>query len=161
MQQINDLSAKLSSHRSQIDAAIDRVIASGWLVLGPEVSRFEQSFASYIGADHCVGVANGTDALELALRALGVAPGDKVATAANAGMYTTTALLAIGAQRAMYEHNLRIPQDVSLAGFDDVAMAAYVPHNYPLEDLAPPSEEGIAAAVERLRASGLRVNIGG
>ncbi|MFC1701366.1 DegT/DnrJ/EryC1/StrS family aminotransferase [Pseudomonadota bacterium] len=98
MQQINDLSAKVSTHETQIRLCIDRVLASGWLVLGPEVKHFEQLFASYLDINHCVGLANGTDALELSLRAMGVTRGDCVATVANAGMYTTTALSAIGAE---------------------------------------------------------------
>jgi dTDP-4-amino-4,6-dideoxygalactose transaminase len=97
MQQINNLSARIAKHQTQIKASIDRVIASGWLVLGPEVRQFEQSFAAFIGASHCVSLANGTDAIELALKAMAIGPGDRVATVANAGMYTTTALLAIGA----------------------------------------------------------------
>jgi dTDP-3-amino-2,3,6-trideoxy-4-keto-D-glucose/dTDP-3-amino-3,4,6-trideoxy-alpha-D-glucose/dTDP-2,6-dideoxy-D-kanosamine transaminase len=97
MQQINSLSARIAEHQTQIKTAIDRVLASGWLVLGREVKQLEQSFAAYIGASHCVGVANGTDAIELALKAMGIVPGDRVATVANAGMYTSTALLAIGA----------------------------------------------------------------
>lgn len=98
MQQINNLSAKITKHQTQIKASIDRVIASGWLVLGPEVKQFEESFAAYLGACHCVSLANGTDAIELALKSMGVGPGDRVATVANAGMYTTTAILAIGAE---------------------------------------------------------------
>lgn len=98
MQQINNLSARIARHQMQIKASIDRVIASGWLVLGPEVKEFEQSFAAYLGASHCVSLANGTDAIELALKSMGVGFGDHVATVANAGMYTTTALLAIGAE---------------------------------------------------------------
>jgi dTDP-4-amino-4,6-dideoxygalactose transaminase len=95
---INNLSARLAPHEARIRAAVDRVVASGWLVLGPEVTRFERSFAAYHGVAHCLGVANGTDALELALRAVGVTAGERVATAANAGSYSTTALLAIGAE---------------------------------------------------------------
>jgi len=72
-------------------------LQSGQMSLGNQVSQFEIEFAKYIGVDHVVGVANGTDAIELALRALGVNRGSKVATVANAGFYTTTALLAIGA----------------------------------------------------------------
>ncbi|MDD0998593.1 DegT/DnrJ/EryC1/StrS family aminotransferase [Pseudomonas sp. TNT2022 ID1044] len=97
MQQINNLSAKIAKYRDQIDASIQRVVSSGWVVLGPEVKRFEASFAEYLGASHCVTVANGTDAIELVLKALGVEKGDIVATVANAGMYTTTSVLAIGA----------------------------------------------------------------
>lgn len=96
--QINNLSDRIAKSRSAIDAAIARVLDRAWLVLGPEVKDFEKSFAAYVGVEHCVTVANGTDALELALRALGVQAGDQVATVANAGMYTTTALLSIGAE---------------------------------------------------------------
>ena len=53
-------------------------MASGWYILGPEVEAFEREFAAYCGADHCVGVANGLDALQLALRAMASAPGDEV-----------------------------------------------------------------------------------
>lgn len=96
--QINDLSARIEVYKNQIKQAASRVIDSGWLVLGPEVVKFEKSFASYLGAAHCISVANGTEAIELSLRALGVKQGDSVATVANAGMYTTTAMLAIGAE---------------------------------------------------------------
>ena len=96
--QINNLSARIFKYKQKIKNATDGVIESGWLVLGPAVKRFEQSFAGYLGAAHCISLANGTDAIELALRALGVEQGDSVATVANAGMYTTTAMLAIGAE---------------------------------------------------------------
>ena len=94
---INDLGAHSHALRSSIDAALSRVLARGWFVLGPEVTAFEEEFAQYLGVSKSVSLANGTDALELALRAVGISRGDGVATVANAGMYTTTALLAIGA----------------------------------------------------------------
>jgi len=94
---INDLSTKIVASREHINAAVARVLDRSWLVLGPEVDAFEKAFASYVGVDFCRTVANGTDALELGLRALGVLSGDKVATVANAGFYTSTAVLAIGA----------------------------------------------------------------
>lgn len=97
MQLINDLSVKLKRYENEISSSINRVIKSGWLVLGPEVAQFEQSFAEYHASKYCVGVANGTDALELALRAVDINPGSVVATVANAGAYTTTALNSIGA----------------------------------------------------------------
>src|SRR5690606_32183943 len=78
-------------------AAAERVIRSGWFLLGPETEAFEQAFAAACGASHAVGVGNGTDALELALRGVGCGPGDEVVVTANAGMYATTACLAIGA----------------------------------------------------------------
>lgn len=98
MIQINNLSARLDAYNSKIMAAVKRVIDSGWLVLGPEVKRFEKDFSSYLDARYCITLANGTDAIELALKAMGVQKGDCVATVANAGMYTTIGLLAIGAQ---------------------------------------------------------------
>jgi dTDP-3-amino-3,4,6-trideoxy-alpha-D-glucose transaminase len=73
-----DTSTPLAPLRGQIDAAIARVLDSGKFILGPEVAAFEREFAAYCGADHAVGVANGTDALTIALRALGVGPGDEV-----------------------------------------------------------------------------------
>ncbi len=64
--------------RAELRAAVDRVLDSGVFVLGPEVEAFEREFAQYLGAEHAVGVANGTDALTIALRAMGVGPGDDV-----------------------------------------------------------------------------------
>jgi aminotransferase EvaB len=80
-----------------IDAAIRRVMQSGHYILGPETEAFEREFASWLGVSGCVGVANGTDALELALRAAGVGPGDKVVTVANTVSATAAAIIATGA----------------------------------------------------------------
>jgi len=95
---INDLGTHSKNLRDIVDAAITRVLDRGWFVLGPEVSAFENQFAKYVDVTKCVSLANGTDALELALRAVGINAGDTVATVANAGMYTTTALVAINAK---------------------------------------------------------------
>src|SRR5215208_5403219 len=73
-----DTAAALAPLREEIDAAIARVIDSATFILGPEVSAFEQEFATYCGARHAIGVANGTDAITIALRAMGVGPGDEV-----------------------------------------------------------------------------------
>ena len=94
---INDLSVRVVHYRDSIDVAVSRVLNRSWLILGPEVDAFEHSFSEYVGVNHCITLANGTDALELGLRAAGVQQGDIVATVANAGFYTSTALLAIGA----------------------------------------------------------------
>jgi dTDP-4-amino-4,6-dideoxygalactose transaminase len=77
--------------------AIDRVVASGWYVMGPEHDAFEAELAAYAGTSHGIAVGNGTDALELALAAVGVGPGDRVVTVANAGGYTTIASRLLGA----------------------------------------------------------------
>ena len=66
-------------------------------ILGPKVHNFEIKFADYIGVNHCLGVANGSDALVIALRAIGIKKDDEVATVANAGFYTCAALNLIGA----------------------------------------------------------------
>lgn len=103
---VNSLAQHLARFKDEILSASSRVIDSNWLVLGPELRNFERTFADYLGTEHCIGVANGTDAIELALRAFGVGPGDRVATVANAGMYTTTAILAIGADPVFLDVDL-------------------------------------------------------
>src|SRR3954453_15968105 len=73
-----DPTASQAPLRADIRAAVHRVLDSGHFILGPEVEAFETELAAYLGADHAVGVANGTDAITIALRALGVGPGDEV-----------------------------------------------------------------------------------
>src|ERR1035441_7583910 len=73
-----DTSTPLIALRGERGAALDRVLRSERYILGPEVAAFEQEFAAYCGAEHAVGVANGTDAITIALRAMGVGPGDEV-----------------------------------------------------------------------------------
>jgi len=97
LSQLNNLRVHNDRFDDALREAFQRVLDSGWFALGPEVEAFEAEFASYCGTPHCVGVANGTDALELAIRGLGIGPEDEVITAANAGMYSTTAILASGA----------------------------------------------------------------
>lgn len=93
---INDLSRNVGL-RDEVTASIARVIDRGRFVLGEEGDAFEREFAAFCGVEHCVGLANGTNALELALRALNIQAGDRVATVANAGMYSTIAILIVGA----------------------------------------------------------------
>jgi dTDP-4-amino-4,6-dideoxygalactose transaminase len=83
---------------ADVRAAIERVVASGWFVLGPEVQSFEREFAAASGASHAIGVGNGTDAIALALQALGVGRGDEVITAPLTAAYTALAILMAGAQ---------------------------------------------------------------
>lgn len=78
--------------------AIDRVLARGWFVLGPEVEGFESEFAAACSARHAIGVGNGTDAIALALRALDIGPGDEVIVPAMTAAYTGLAVLASGAR---------------------------------------------------------------
>jgi dTDP-3-amino-3,4,6-trideoxy-alpha-D-glucose transaminase len=78
--------------------AIDRVVARGWFVLGPEVEAFEAEFAAACGASYAVGVGNGTDAIALALRALDIGRGDEVLVPAMTAAYTALAVIAAGAR---------------------------------------------------------------
>ncbi|MEO7017176.1 MAG: DegT/DnrJ/EryC1/StrS family aminotransferase [Leifsonia sp.] len=92
----NDLSRVPTALSADLASVIASVIESGWFVLGPHHSAFETEFAAYLGAREAVAVANGTDALELALAAVGVGPGDFVVTVANAGAYTSVATRLLG-----------------------------------------------------------------
>ncbi len=76
-----------------VRAAIDRVVRSGWYVLGPEVEAFEREFAEASGAAHAVGVGTGTDAIALALRGLGIGPGDEVVTTPLSAAYSALAIV--------------------------------------------------------------------
>ena len=95
---LNDLARHNGPLAGPLTAAMARVLSSGRLILGDQVSAFEREFAAYLGVGHCIGVGNGTDALEIALRALGVGPGDEVLTVANAGMYAACAAVCVGAR---------------------------------------------------------------
>jgi len=92
-----DLGAAYRELQPQIDAAVARVLASGWYILGPEVEAFEMEWAAYCGAAHTVAVGNGLDALTLALRALSVGPGDEVIVPSNTYIATWLAVSAVGA----------------------------------------------------------------
>ena len=95
---VNSLVRHVAALRVELAAALADVVDSGHYVLGPGVAAFESAFAGYCGVAHCVGVGNGSDALELALKSVGVVPDDRVALPANAAMYATTAVLACGAE---------------------------------------------------------------
>jgi len=92
-----DLRLAVARYRDEIDRAIASVLDRGWFVLGPEVEAFEEEFARYLGVRHCVGVASGTDALHLALRASGVGPGDLVFTVSHTAVATVAAIELTGA----------------------------------------------------------------
>ena len=92
-----DVGAAYQELRTEIDEAIARVLASGWYILGPEVEAFESEFAEYCGASRCIGLGNGLDALHLALRAMGVGPGDEVIVPSNTYIATWLAVSQCGA----------------------------------------------------------------
>lgn len=92
-----DLGAAYRELQPEIDTAIARVLDSGWYILGPEVEAFEAEWAKYCDANHAVGLANGLDALILALRALDVGAGDEVIVPSNTYIATWLAVSAVGA----------------------------------------------------------------
>ncbi|MFC5500498.1 DegT/DnrJ/EryC1/StrS family aminotransferase [Caenimonas terrae] len=89
-------SSALANQGIDLAGAMRRVLESNSFVMGKEVAAFEAEFAAYTGVAHCISVANGTDALELALRALDLQPGQQVACVANAGFYSATAIHLAG-----------------------------------------------------------------
>jgi len=92
-----DFKAHVRALRPEIDAAVARVLDSGWFILGPEGEAFERELAAYAGAQEAVGVANGTEAIQLALEAIGVGPGDEVITSPMTAAFTALAVMRAGA----------------------------------------------------------------
>jgi aminotransferase EvaB len=95
---LNDLSREIADISSQLQERIARVMNRGWFLMGSELTDFEHAFAKYLGCTYFVGLANGTDALEIALRCMGVGSEDKVIVAPNAAMYGTLGVLNCGAE---------------------------------------------------------------
>jgi dTDP-4-amino-4,6-dideoxygalactose transaminase len=100
-----DLKAQYNSIKDEIDAAIAGVLNETAFIGGVRVKNFEAAFAQYCGVDHCVGVANGTDAIFIALKTLGVGPGDEVITVANTFVATSEAIKMAGAQVVFVDCN--------------------------------------------------------
>ncbi len=92
-----DLSPQYRSLKSEIHAALDRVLESGRFIMGPDVKLFEQEVAAYLGAKHAIGVNSGTDALVIGLRALGIGPGDDVITTPFSFIATAESISIAGA----------------------------------------------------------------
>ena len=115
-----DLAAATAELRAGLDAAIARVLASGRYLLGSELDAFEAEYAAYAGAEHCVAVGSGLDALHLALAARGIGPGDEVLVPGHTFIATWLAVTQVGAQP--------VPVDVDPATHAiDVAAAAASP----------------------------------
>jgi dTDP-4-amino-4,6-dideoxygalactose transaminase len=93
-----DLKAPHAEMREALQAAFTRVLDSGWYIQGEALAKFEQDFAAYCGAAHCIGVANGLDALHLILRAYGIGPGDEVIVPSNTFIATWLAVSHAGAR---------------------------------------------------------------
>jgi len=150
---ILDIRAELAALRPALDAAIARVLDSGQLVLGPEVEAFEQEAADYLGVRHAVGLNSGTDALVIALRALGIGPGDEVITSPFSFVATSEAIQLLGAVPVfvdLAENSFTLAADAVEAAIT-VRTAALLPvHLY--GDAAP-----MAALLPLARRFGLRV----
>lgn len=103
MIEYENLANSNASYISELEAAASKVIRSGWYVLGQEVVSFEQEFAKYVGAKHCIGVANGLDALILSIEALGLSPGSDILVASNTYIATILAILRAGHRPVLVE----------------------------------------------------------
>ena len=95
--------AQYLSHKKEIDAAISRVLNSGWYILGDEVEKFEKEFASYIGVSHGIGTGSGTEALHTSLVACGIGSGDEVITVPNTFIATAEAIVLAGARPVLVD----------------------------------------------------------
>ncbi len=127
-----DPKAEYLAHASALRAALERVLASGIYILGPEVAAFEEEFSAYQGDGYTVGVANGTEAIELALRAAGIGPGDRVATVANTVTATVAAIQQIGAHPVFVDVDedtmvMSVPALAEQFARDGEALRAVVP----------------------------------
>ncbi|WP_079433178.1 DegT/DnrJ/EryC1/StrS aminotransferase family protein [Zoogloea sp. LCSB751] len=161
---INDLKRHNAPLDPELRSAIGRVLERGYYVLGPENKAFEQEFAAYLGTPDAVGVGNGTDALELALRAAGVGPGREVVTVANAGMYASTAIRATGATPVYVDvraDTLLVDPDLLAAAITPATGAIVVTHLYgrmaDVERLVPVAHQrGIPVIEDCAQAHGAR-----
>lgn len=96
--QFIDLAAQQARIKEKIDANIQKVLAHGNYILGPEVAELEEKLAAYVGAKHCISVANGTDALQIAQMAFGIGPGDEVITPGFTYIATAETVALLGAK---------------------------------------------------------------
>lgn len=148
-----DLGAAYRELRAEIDMAVSRVMASGWYILGPEVEAFEEEFAQFCEAAYAVGVANGLEALVLALRALEIGPGDEVIVPSNTFIATWLAVSEVGATLVPVEpvpdtHN--IDPALLQAAVTDRTRAVIAVHLY-----GQPADLDAIAAVTRPRGIAL------
>jgi dTDP-4-amino-4,6-dideoxygalactose transaminase len=136
-----DLAAQYEEVRGALLPQVERLLATGAFIGGEPVTRFETAFAAYCGVPHAVGVANGTDALHLALRALGVGPGDEVVTVANTFVATVGAIAQCGARPVLVDarHDTLLMDASALDAVATPATRAVIPvHLYGrLAEMAP------------------------
>lgn len=148
-----DLQAANEELGGELEAAVARVVASGWYLLGPELEEFEREFGAYCGTRHCVGVASGLSAIELALRAAGIGPGDEVIVPAYTWVATWLAVTATGAEP------VGVDVEASTYNIDAEAIAAAItPRTAAIVPVHLRGEPADMAAIDALaKANGLFV----
>jgi dTDP-4-amino-4,6-dideoxygalactose transaminase len=128
-----DLTRQYKQNKYEIKLALNRVLASGIYTMGPETEAFEHEFADHYQVPYCVGVSSGTEAIEIALRALGIGEGDGVVTVANSGMHSTYAIRNLGAipQFVDVDHStLTMSPEGLAAAITSTTRAVVVTHLY-------------------------------
>jgi len=159
-----DFGARVSALRPEIDAALARVLDSGWFILGPEVEAFERELASALDVPFAVAVGNGTDALQIGLMALGVGPGDEVVTSPLTAAFTGLAILSVGARPVFADVDpvtLTLAPDAFIRAITERTKAVIPVHLYghpaemdPILDAA--RQRGIAVLEDACQAHGAR-----
>jgi len=159
-----DLKAQLAEIEDEVRAGFDRVLANTAFILGPEVAAFEEAFARFSEVKHCVGVANGTDALEIGLRALDIGPGDEVIVPANSFIASALAVHRAGATPVLVdadpEHHL-LDLDGTRAKLGPKTKAIMPVHLYgqmaPMEEVRKVAEDtGVHVVEDAAQAQGAR-----
>lgn len=163
-----DLKPAVAELRAELDAAYRRVLDSGWFLLGPELEAFEREYAATLGVKHCIGVANGLEALQLALMGRGIGPGDEVIVPSNGYIATWLAVTHVGARPVPCEPDPRTYNldPARLAGVVTPRTKAILPiHLYGQSaDMAAiqafATERGIFVLEDAAQAHGARCRIG-
>ena len=161
-----DLASQHAEIAAEVEAGIGAVFAATAFVDGPPVADFEHQYAAFVAVDHCVGVANGTDALELALRAVGVAPGGEVVIPANTFIATAEAVSRIGAVPVLVDcddERLLIDPDQVEGAITDRTQAVVAVHLFgqlaPMERLAQVcGDAGVPLVEDAAQSQGARLD---
>ncbi|MCH8492482.1 MAG: DegT/DnrJ/EryC1/StrS family aminotransferase [Idiomarina sp.] len=146
-----DLAAQQTRIKEKIDAGIQRVLAHGQYILGPEVTELEEKLAAYTGAKYCIAVANGTDALQIAQMALGVGPGDEVITPGFTYIATAETVALLGAKPIYVDIN---PKTYNL---DPTKLEAAITQR--TKAIIPVSLYGQCADIDAINAIASKYNI--
>ncbi|MDQ3724055.1 MAG: aminotransferase class I/II-fold pyridoxal phosphate-dependent enzyme, partial [Actinomycetota bacterium] len=159
-----DTNTPLEPLRAQIDAVIAEVVASRRFILGPQVAAFEQEFATYCATRHAIGVANGTDAITIALRAMGVGPGDDVIVPSFTFYATAEAIPPTGARPVFCDvdpDTYCVSAETVAAALTPAAKAVVAVHLF--GNLAPVAEIealGVPVLEDAAQAAGTRSDAG-